>query len=84
VESGPIDRTLTKENETMTNDTQQHTIEIAYNAHEAAEFVAWLNNQGHNATVGNDTGSYINGVETGNDEETNEMMTSLWDEYCNA
>ena len=58
-------------------------IEIAIDNAEAEEFCAWLNVHGHVATVGNSTGTYINGVST-NDDDTNEMMHRLWSAYCNS
>lgn len=70
----------TYRSETMTTETCQ--IEIAYNAHEAHEFVAWLNSQGYDAHVGDDTGNYIDGVCT--DYTEDDTLTELWNRYCNS
>ena len=63
-----------------------YAIEIAFDAcgtEEAAqEFAAWLNEKGHDAKVGNSTGSYVDGRSTSNDEEAREIMNNLWDEFC--
>lgn len=61
-----------------------HKIEIAVDATEAQEFAAWLQTQGHEATVGNSTGAHVDGVCTDNDIEANEKMRALWDAYCEA
>ena len=49
---------------------------------EADKFAAWLNQQGHSATIGNSTGNYVNGACTSSDCGANETMRSLWDAYC--
>lgn len=63
-----------------------YTIEIAFDAsgtEEAAqEFATWLNEQGHDARVGNSTGSYVDGRSTSNDEDAREIMNNLWNEFC--
>lgn len=64
--------------------TQTHNIEIAVDATEAHEFAAWLNEQGHDAQVGNSTGSYIDGQWTQADQEASNILNALWDSFCNA
>lgn len=63
-----------------------YKIEIAFDAcgtEEAAqEFVEWLNAQGHDASVGNTTGSYVDGEWTLQDEKAREIMNALWDAFC--
>ncbi len=61
-----------------------HKIEIAVDTEQAEEFVAWLNAQGHDATVGTSTGNYVDGTWTSTDEQANEIMRELWDSYCNS
>jgi len=67
----------------MTNATR-HEIIIASDNHEAAEFAAWLIEQGHTAQVGTSTGNYVDGAWTSTDDVANEIMRALWDAYCNA
>ncbi len=62
---------------------EKHRIEIAVDTIEADEFAAWLNSQGHNATVGTSTGNYVDGEWTSASEEAIEIMRVLWEEYCN-
>mgnify|MGYP006277493791 FL=1 len=59
------------------------TIQIAVDHVEAEQFAAWLNAQGHSATIGNSTGNYVNGAWTGCNADANEIMNGLWDAYCN-
>lgn len=65
-----------------------YKIEIAFDScgtEEAAnEFASWLNEKGHDASVGKSTGSYVDGRWTSNDEEAREIMNSLWDEFCGS
>jgi len=61
-----------------------YTIEIACDHTEAAEFVAWLNAQGHDATVGDSTGSYVDGDCTDHDADASAALNQLWEAYCNA
>jgi len=58
-----------------------YEIEIACDHHEAEEFCAWLNDQGHSATVGSSTGNYVDGVSTDNEDE-GAVLESLWHAYC--
>ena len=64
------------------NATTRYTVEIANDTPDADEFAAWLNVQGHSATVGRSTGSYIDGAWTSHDIEASEIMRSLWEAYC--
>ncbi len=61
-----------------------HKIEIAVDHTEADEFCAWLNEQGHSATVGTSTGNYVDGEWTSSDADASEILNGLWDEYCNG
>jgi len=49
---------------------------------EGSEYAAWLNEQGHSATVGNSTGSSVNGRPTGPNPWAREISNSLWSMYC--
>lgn len=60
------------------------SIEVSCDTTEAAEFCAWLVSKGHNASVGNTTANFINGVSTSNDSDANDTMRALWDAYCNG
>lgn len=62
---------------------KQYTITIACDHHEGDEFCNWLNEQGHDATIGNDTGNWIDGINTDYDILANEIINDLWVEYCN-
>ena len=59
-------------------------ITIAVDHHESEQFCEWLNGQGLDASIGNDTSNYINGESTGSSEELNIKMNSLWDSYCKS
>lgn len=61
-----------------------HEIVIAVDAPESAEFAAWLEAQGHIATVGNSTGTFVDGVCTSADPAAAETSNRLWDGYCNS
>lgn len=58
-------------------------IKISVDHSEAIKFVEWLNNLGHNASVSNLTGNYVDGVRTSCDESANNILASLWERYCN-
>lgn len=60
------------------------TIIISSDNDDGEQFAAWLQQQGHTASVGNSTGNYINGALTSSDAEANETMGMLWNSYCNA
>ena len=57
-------------------------IELACDHHEGPEFCQWLNAAGYNATIGNTTGNFVDGVWTGSDSEASEFLRNLWDQYC--
>lgn len=59
-------------------------IELAFDGFgtEAQAFAQWLNAQGHNASVGRSTGSYVDGKSTGTDDEARAALEALWDQYC--
>lgn len=65
-----------------------YKIEIAFDIcgteEGAHEFAAWLNEKGHDAKVGNSTGSYVDGRWTHIDQEASEIMNLLWYEFCNS
>lgn len=61
---------------------KKYQIEVSCDSNEGEAFVAWLKAQGHDAKLGTSTGEYIDGVST-TDIEANEIMTQLWEEYCN-
>lgn len=61
-----------------------YQVKVAYDQEEGREFVQWLIEQGHQAELGGDTGSYIDGVHTATDSGANETMNRLWADYCNA
>lgn len=58
-------------------------IELACDIVEVEDYAKWLREQGHDAWVGNTTGTYINGtlVSCANDE-LRDVSDSLWDAYC--
>ena len=63
---------------------QKYTIEIPSDTTEAEEYCEYLNKQGHTATVGNTTGTYIDGIWIQHDVKASEISNALWTEYCNA
>jgi len=63
--------------------TQPHSIVIAIDSPEAEEFVSWLNEQGLEASIGTDTGSWVDGQNTDNDPEASQLINGLWENYCN-
>lgn len=62
---------------------KKYNIIIAVDTNKKQEFVAWLNQQGHDATVGTSTGTYIDGVCTNHDIGANEIYKLIWEKYCN-
>jgi len=62
----------------------EHTVVLACDTTEAEQFCAWLNKNGHSATIGRDTGDYIDGTRTANDADTSIIMQQLWDAYCGS
>ena len=63
--------------------SETHDIIIAVESTEAAEFVRWLNEQGHNASIGTDTGNWIDGQNADNDPALSDKVNALWESYCN-
>ena len=63
---------------------KKYKIEIAVDNAEGKEFVAWLNKNGHDASLGTSTGNYINGDWTSTDENANQILNDLWNKYCNS
>lgn len=62
----------------------EKTIVIASDSIEAEGFCDWLNQNGYSATIGNDTANYINGCNTAHDDDYNNEMNNLWNEYCRS
>lgn len=56
-------------------------IQVGSECSEIETFVAWLREQGHDATEGSATVDYVDGER---DEHTRELMNSLWDQYCRS
>ena len=63
---------------------RKYDVEIACDTTEAEEYCEYLNNHGHNAKVGNSTGTYIDGVWVDHNAEASKISNRLWDEYCGA
>jgi len=61
---------------------KKHIIEVSRYSYQSAPFVDWLNDHGHDASLGNTTGNYIDGVSTSHDWSANDIMTVLWESYC--
>ena len=64
--------------------SQHLNIIISRDSDEGKQFAAWLQQQGHTASIGSSTGNYINGAMTSSDAEASETMRMLWNSYCNA
>lgn len=60
--------------------TTRYEITLAVDHHEGDEFVAWLNERGHIASVGNDTGNHLSGADE--NEDPREILRALWEQYC--
>ena len=65
-------------------ENKTYEIEIAIDSVEPDKFCAWLNENGHSATIGNSTGNYIDGILTDHDIDANDIMNNLWADYCNS
>jgi hypothetical protein len=61
-----------------------YSIEIACDHEEGARYKNWLISQGHDARIGNSTGTYINGSRTSLDEDALDISNELWSKYCNS
>lgn len=59
-----------------------HKIQLACDHTEGEQFAQWLNERGHDAIVGNDTGNHVDGVWTSTDPDSSDILRGLWDEYC--
>lgn len=64
--------------------TKMYKIEIATDTTESEKFADWLNAQGHIATIGRSTGSYVDGAWTSRDADASEILNGLWVNYCNS
>jgi hypothetical protein len=69
-----------KKGRLMEEDTR-HKIEIAVNSEYSQEFADWLNKKGHVAFVGRTTENFINRVCTADDNDMDEIMRELWEEF---
>lgn len=45
-------------------------------------FVAWLISKGHDAGASDSTGSYVDGRWTSSDDDAQQTLNALWDEFC--
>jgi hypothetical protein len=52
--------------------------------YELENFQNWLEEKGHQASIGNTTGTFIDGYWTSVNTEANYVMNELWDEYCKS
>lgn len=61
-------------------------IEIATDAcgaeSERDAFVAWLISKDHDAMASYSTGSYVDGRWTSNNEDAQQTLNELWDDFC--
>lgn len=64
--------------------TNQYTIEVDFTNPEAAQFVDWLNQQGHTATIGRTADNKIDGMLSSSDEDASSVSNALWADYCNS
>ena len=62
----------------------KYEIKVSCDIEEGEQFVEWLNDRGHSAEIIDETGSYIDGVWTSTDEDSNKIMSRLWSEYCRS
>jgi hypothetical protein len=60
-----------------------YTITLGFNSVEVNEFCKWLNDQGHDASIGDDDTTRIDGVDVTGDEDLAEISGQLWNAYCN-
>jgi hypothetical protein len=56
-------------------------IELSIDTRDSENFCTWLNEQGHDATETNSTGTYIDGEWTSANDEAARIYRELWDEY---
>jgi hypothetical protein len=61
---------------------KKYVIEVAYDNEDCSGFVAWLNEQGHEAKMGGTTGSYVDNDWILGCCEANNIFNALWDVYC--
>ncbi len=66
----------------MTISETKTTIEIADNHHEAILFIAWLINQGYDASMSVNDANYYGGECCNTDAHARSAVTRLWDKYC--
>ncbi len=68
----------------MVNGINVTEVKVSVDHTEGEEFVSWLNEQGIDASIGGDTGNYINGIGTWTWNELSDVMNILWGKYCNS
>ncbi len=62
----------------------KYTVRVESDNIEADQFVVWLNDQGHSASISDNTGAYIDGRYVASDEDARDIMCGLWDSYCKS
>jgi hypothetical protein len=60
-----------------------YKIIVAFDTPNATEFTDWLKEQGHDAIVGDSTGNFIDYKWTSQNDDANEIMVRLWEDFCN-
>ncbi len=69
--------------EMNTSDFNKFNIKVACDTPEIADFIAYLDKNGHNAQASEDDSNYVEGIRTSTDQGANKIMTKLWNNYCN-
>ena len=59
----------------------RHKIEISVDSEYSQEVADWLNKKGHAASIGGTTENFINAVCAADDNDANEIMRQLWEEF---
>ena len=66
----------------MADTKTEYEIRISCDDEHGLEFAAWLNELGHDAYVGNDTGNHVDGVWCNSCEDAAGIINGLWDDFC--
>jgi hypothetical protein len=61
-----------------------YKIEVSQGTDCGDEFVAWLNEQGHDAEMSSDTGNWVDGSLSDCDDAGNSIINKLWEEFCES
>jgi prophage antirepressor-like protein len=61
-----------------------YKILIAVDNPEAEAFATWLEQRAHLGKISNSTGNYVVGIQTSSDAKADEIVNSLWADYCNS